>query len=196
MKIKSYLIDTIKNVWIYYGGLSAIAKSPFVYFSLIFTLISYNIWSHENWWNLVLEILPSLLGFTLGGYAILVAFGDEKFMNLISGTKNATRSPYLGLSSNFVIFILFQILAILIALISKALYVPLPSLLYKFLNTLSINPNKFVEIIRLLFWGFGYLLFIYSLSQTFAATLQIFRLTKWKDKYIEDAIGSDQDDDN
>ncbi len=43
------------------------------------TMILYPSWSHKGWWNDILSLMPNLLGFSLGGFAMWIAIGDEAF---------------------------------------------------------------------------------------------------------------------
>ena len=72
--------------WRGYGGIIALLSSLYVWLSLVITLIiainncdQQNLW---EWYENVINIIPSILGFALGGYAILVGFGDEKFLSI------------------------------------------------------------------------------------------------------------------
>ena len=75
------------------------------------TALLWPIWLEGSikWHELAIGIIPNILGFTLGGYAILLAFGNEKFMFLISGEfADKKPSPFLVLNGAFVHFIVIQ----------------------------------------------------------------------------------------
>jgi hypothetical protein len=67
-------------------------------------------------------VLPNLLGFTLGGYAILLAFGDSRFRDKISEQDEGDDEPtlFMELNGTFVHFIILQAIAILLAVIGTA----------------------------------------------------------------------------
>lgn len=155
--------------WQCYGGWKALFKSYYLYLALFFSLGLMSLWCTKSWWEDAMSIVPNTLGFALGGYAILLAFGDEKFRSLISGSEKGTEyetvktkvSPFLLVNASFVHFILMLILSLLTALISKA----------------------FPELMILRFIGFT--VFIYSLLLAIATTLSVFRMAYWYDTYIE-----------
>ncbi|HGH0634157.1 TPA: hypothetical protein ACJHGQ_002829, partial [Yersinia enterocolitica] len=89
------------------------------------TLILYPSWSHSGWWNDILSLMPNLLGFSLGGFAMWIAIGDESFKKFIAGDDiddngEVEFSPYMSVNATFVHFILLQLLTIIAALITKA----------------------------------------------------------------------------
>ncbi|MEX9950476.1 hypothetical protein AB7X11_18420 [Providencia alcalifaciens] len=165
------MIDVIKRYWSIYGGFSALFKSSYFYLALIFTAILYPAWSKSGWWGDILSLLPNLLGFSLGGLAILLAVGDDGFKKLIAGSgNNSNPSPYMAACTAFVHFIFLQIIAILIALLAKTYGTILPGLWYK--------------PVLLMLSYFGYFIFIYSVFCTLAAVFAVFRVADWFDEYI------------
>src|SRR5690554_7741499 len=79
--------------WIAYGGFKSIVGSPYMHASLFITLISSGIWLKYDWVEIPISVLPNIIGFSLGGYAIWLALGDDKFRASISGkTKDGGRS--------------------------------------------------------------------------------------------------------
>jgi hypothetical protein len=91
----------------------------------LLNLIMFENW-FGRWWDTPVAVLPSLIGFTLGGYAILLAFGDEEFKSVFAGatTKNKD-SPYVIVSATFMHFIVVQVIALLIALAAEPISVSL-----------------------------------------------------------------------
>jgi hypothetical protein len=137
-------------------------------------------WASAGWWDDVLSILPDLLGFTLGGYAMWMAIGDDKFRSLISGRdhkKDPEPSSYMQVNAAFVHFIFLQALSILLALLAKALYVPVTS--YQVTAPLAaLELHRFTPY----FWGLSYTVFIYALLSAVAATLALLRTSDWYDR--------------
>jgi len=159
---KSYfnVLDKIKLYWKYYGGFYELIRSPYLGFALVLTLLTWN--RLDSWDSLVIDIVPNILGFTLGGYAILLAFGDEKFLEfLINRDDDEEASYFIGLSTAFIHFIIVQTLAILTALIKKAF------LLFSILNLL------------------GVFLLYYSIFTALAAAFAIFGLFRIFHKFYQ-----------
>jgi len=88
-------------------------------------MAAYPFWSKpdadENWaWvNLTLSVVPSLLGFAVGGMAIMLAFSSGKFLEAIR-QKGKNNSYFMKVISAFFHFTLVLVLAIVVALIGKA----------------------------------------------------------------------------
>ncbi len=148
-------------LWQAYGGVGALKRSLYLWASLavvlLINLLRSEVWL---WYKDAIQILPNLIGFTLGGYAILLAFGDSKFIDAIRTKRdNEEFSPYLRVSASMAFFVICQVFCLLFAL---------------FFNACSIH-----SIILNLFLGW---IFLYSLSLGLAATMGIFFLTKMYDK--------------
>lgn len=155
--------------WAAYGGAKKLATSPYLHASVLITVITAPLWSEAGWWDLVLAVMPNVLGFSLGGYAIWLAIGDDRFRSIIAGGSRdgKTTSPFLGVNSAFVHFIVLQVVSILLALLASA---------YP-----SETPNVLVALI----WGLFFGVFVYALMSALAATLTIFRAATWYEKYLE-----------
>ncbi|WP_370682237.1 hypothetical protein [Comamonas sp. GB3 AK4-5] len=166
--------------WCAYGGFSALIKSPYLHLALILLVFTYKIWSNANWWDISISVLPNLLGFTLGGFAVFLAFGDDKFREMLidnsddddddEDSNSSGSSLYVELCSTFVHFIVIQIFAFFFALISK-------SLNFTYSWDASIIP--IINFMTLFFWGLGFLIFLYSMTSILAATMHLFRTATW-----------------
>lgn len=166
--------------WNAYGGLEAILRSGYFWFSFCVTIVCYRIWSVPGWWDSVLSILPNLLGFSLGGFALWLAIGDDKFRRLIAKRNNNQRySSYAQINASFVHFIFLQVSALISALLAKGLNFKLPKDCWVIQN--------YSEIYYLLcgFGAFlGFLLFVYALMSALAATLGLFQITFMYEYYL------------
>lgn len=171
--------NIIIRYWHVYGGHKALLKSTYLWLAVILTILLYPQWSKPGWWNDVLSIMPSMLGFSLGGYAMWMAIGDDDFRKLISGEdEDGKPSPYMEVNSAFVHFIILQLLAIIFALFAKAYF-------------FSLQKDNFIFHFLGEFWFYniclsGYFLsyfaFIYALLSALAATLALFRVSSWYDE--------------
>ncbi|HBQ2523818.1 hypothetical protein H8J53_22010 [Klebsiella quasipneumoniae] len=168
----------LKDYWRMYGGWRALCKSCYFRMSVVMTIILYPTWSHVGWWNDILSLMPNLLGFSLGGFAMWIAIGDDNFRELISGSEENKTSPYMEVNAAFVHFIFLQILSILIGLIAKSYCVVL---LGKFF---FLKQYELIYIICLkVVSGLGYFIFVYAIFSALAAVFAIFRVSKWYDQY-------------
>ncbi|WP_421276447.1 hypothetical protein [Aeromonas veronii] len=174
-----------KRYWAAYGGLKAIALSPYFHLSLLITVISHGSWVNPNWVDIPISVLPNVIGFSLGGYAIWLALGDEKFRYTISGkSKDGSDSPFIKVNATFVHFIILQITSLLFALIVKSKPLYNSPLDWQHL-VLSIAPwlYDFSNIAHIVASFVGYLLFIYAILSALAATMAIFRIAGWLEVY-------------
>lgn len=164
--------------WTAYGGFSAILKSYYLWLSIILTIFLYPQWTKEGWWGDVLSIMPNVLGFSLGGFAMWVAIGDEKFKSLISGANDdGSPSPFMEVNATFVHFILLQLSSIVLSLIAKAysFKVPITHWIY------CIFGEQIGNVTRC-YYFFSYFIFMYALMTAFAAVLALFRVSSWYDE--------------
>ena len=165
---KSYssFFKTVKLYFKIYGGIKALVSSPYLALAVVISGICHPVWSHPPftpvWYTLPLDIIPNLLGFTLGGYAILLAFGDKEFLKLISGTREGDEepSPFMVINGAFVHFIILQMISLLLALIG-----------------LSLGKNTGI------FAMLGFTIFIYALLTTIAATFSIMNVSSSFDEF-------------
>ena len=163
--IKSIFND-FGQYWAAYGGSSAFFCSPYLWVAFIIAIyiakFSKNDWT---WSSAAVSVLPNMLGFTLGGYAVMLAFGDRRFQNAVRGpNEDGTASPYLFMSASLLHFILFQILGLIVAILCQA-----------------IDVNCFVSFI-------GCWIFIYSILLAIAASFSIFFFSRMYDVMPEDSL--------
>ena len=170
--LKQYkgVTQKFSRYWQNYGGIGALFCSPYLHISLLITLLSYNFWSNAGkaWWTHNLSILPNILGFTLGGFALFLGIGSDKFREILISmpSDNACTNPYSSAVAAFVHFAVVQLLAILVGVIGNAI-VPRLS------NALTIKIFGFV----------GYGLFVYSLTLALSVCLSIFSMANLYAQY-------------
>lgn len=149
--------------WKAYGGFPSLIRSPYLHFAALFTLITWPLWngkeSPSSWFDITLSVLPNVLGFTLGGYAILLSFGDASFRRIISGADHdGSASPFMVLNSTFIHFILIQVISILLALFGKAW---------------GMTSGTYAAI--------GFACFVYSITTAAAAAMAVLNVADWFD---------------
>jgi hypothetical protein len=110
--------SVIRDYWSAYHGWPALLSSPYLHAAAVLTILLWSRWTSPEWPDDVIAIVPSVLGFSLGGYAMLLAFGDVKFLQLLAEPEEeGAVSYYVALNASFVHFIVVQMLAIVMALI-------------------------------------------------------------------------------
>ncbi|MBU3591376.1 hypothetical protein ICN11_05015 [Polynucleobacter sp. 78F-HAINBA] len=184
----SGVFNIFKMYWAAYGGFSSLIISPYFHLAILIAWLLQPYWISGQWWNTSISILPNIVGFALGGYAILVGFGDDKFMKVISRKSEKTKvsySPFLEVSAAFAHFIIVQLLALFFAII--AIGISVDGVIK--LGEKSVGPIIFgwdfsyiLTKTPALFNATGFFLFIYALLAAVAATLSIFRVTSWFDR--------------
>lgn len=146
--------DDLTLYWNSYGRWESLLTSPYCHLSIVISLLCYPIYLYPKepfWYGYPLSILPNLLGFTLGGYAILLAFGDEKFKSEIARDDfDGKPTYYMSLNGAFIHFIVLQSISIIGALLG---------------NILAINKGFFAWL--------GFCVFIYALLSAVAAAFAI-----------------------
>lgn len=163
--------------WAAYGGLKVLLRSPYLHLAIVALVATYATWSKHDWWDQVIGILPNLLGFTLGGFAMFLGFGDEKFRALLAEPdEEAPDDPslYVSLCATFVHFILIQLLALLCALLAKSWW---------FVFAWPDSIRLILPWLNLLGGAIGYGLFLYAVTSVLAATMHVFRIATWYEQH-------------
>lgn len=180
------LFAILKVYWRAYGGWLAVVCSPFFLLSLGLLLLTASFWTTGAWWDQVISVMPNLLGFTLGGFAVFLGFGDEKFKRLIAGEDESAPgapSPYMEVCAAFLHFVLVQVVALLVAIVSNASILGALAVLFL--------PSELVEPCRWLWNLLGYWLYLYGLCLAAAAAVAIFRVAFWFDSFQSSSRGDD-----
>jgi hypothetical protein len=156
---------SFQTYWQLYGGWLALYRSPYLHLAILLSIASFPLWTSSKgqvtWYGIAISVLPNLLGFTLGGFAILLAFGNEKFLSRICGPDNdGTPSPYLKLCGSFAHFIVVQVLALMLG----------------FLGNAWPTENWFANFL-------GLAVFYYAILTTLMATLAILNMCNWFDSF-------------
>ena len=152
--------------WSAYGGWHALRRSPYSHISCVLAFLSAcHPFSEgaEAFYDLGVAVLPGMLGFTLAGIAILMAFGDSTFLELLCGMRpdeNNKYSPLMSHAANYVHFLITQGATLVFSIFAKAL-----SLNFFFSNFL------------------GYLGLYYSVLLCIATIFSVFRMVRYYDKF-------------
>ena len=160
-KLIDYLkIKSFNTYWDNYGGLKAIFTSPYFIISILFSIIIFTFSdSKEKWYDMPLSILPNLLGFSIGAYAVILVLGNGDFWKYIALDKK--NNLFMQINGSFVHFIFIQVVTIIFSIICKTL-------------SLESAPIYFI----------GITLLIYAILTAFAATLAILELSKYYQVFL------------
>lgn len=117
------VIKTLSFYWSLYGGIDEVLRSPYLYISVFMTVICIPMWTssanEQIWVQIAIDIIPSLLGFSMSAMAIMLAFSYSRFFQVI--TQNGKEDSYFMKSiANFFHYILVQTFALVVALISRS----------------------------------------------------------------------------
>jgi hypothetical protein len=173
-----------------YGGWKELYRSEYSRFACIIALICFPYWSSNLWWDDVIGVIPNLLGFTLGGYAMLMAFGEPLFQKQLAAKKaQSENSALIQINSTFVHFIVLQIASILVAFICKSYYFVPTGKIAELIN----EYDQIFNAVTIFIYFVGFYIFIYALLSALAATFAILRLMKVYDVFLR-IEGSDESD--
>lgn len=170
--LKRILAGALKD----YGGWTATAGSPFFWTAAVVAAISYRAWVSGSWANSTLEIIPSLLGFSLGTYALLFSLMSNRLKIALRAISNKRGISYLNeINSTFFYFISTQILVLLWA------YLYQQTILYDFMalfGICDIESNPWFYVPALVGGYFGTVGLLYSVLLVIASSLSIYRLAR------------------
>lgn len=173
----------IKKSFTAFGGWKGILSSRYLFLSGLFTLLMFPYWIQDNSWELPIQIMPSIIGFTLAGFAILLAFGDTEFLKKLSYRENENHSPFYKFSSTFLIFIIVQTVTLILSILTKSWF---EKSMQNKVMSLTSNYSWLAEcyfITKLLFHTLTFFIFNYSLLLVIAAGVEIFRIVSWLEDY-------------
>lgn len=164
-----------------YGGWRGLLSSPFFYISLMLALFSNQMWLvpigiSPMWVELSRDIIPDLLGFSLGAYALLFNL-NERVRKALSELINKRDISYLdNVNSVFLHFIFVQFIAVTWSFVFNY------SGFFDFLKfTLPFGIVNFIYVVLYFTGSFlGAFLIFYSISLVVAAALAVFRLASIK----------------
>lgn len=142
---------TLCAYWRLYGGLSSFLTSPYLAISVVLTLLCSPYWTKDvKWAQHTIDIVPGLLGFSIGAFAIILAFSSKRVISIIAEDGSPT-SLLMQTAAMFVHFIIFQTAALIFAVTSLA---------FSFLSAV------------------GFFLLVYSLLMAIATCFALFNLAQ------------------
>ena len=185
-------LEQLRRWWSLRGGWKDFVRSPYTWAAAILLVLTSHFWWTQPWWELPISIMPNLIGFSLGGYAILLAFGDAKFGKLLVPARKAAPPPgaptlYMTVSAIFVHFILMQIASLVLAVVAQALDFSLADAMPNAL-TRSAFFDHVVGASQTALGAFGFFVFLYALCLAGAAALSVFGLSELFEMYLKDEV--------
>ncbi|ENW95995.1 hypothetical protein [Acinetobacter sp. NIPH 298] len=177
--------SALKQYWTAYGGWRALLSSPYLWCAFLGTFFCYSFWTKEDFLILALSALPSLLGFSLGGYAVWLAIGDQRLKKMLSEHTQKqsadTPSDFMKVNATFVHFIILQIISLVYLIFLKANSFSEIILFFKQFYVFSDCLIQFIKFLSIMFYGLGFFLFTYSILSMLAATFAVFKIARWSD---------------
>lgn len=111
-------LEPYRLYWSGYNGLKGLVKSPYLYVSAIITYSCGNYWEKAGTASAqtAIDVIPSLMAFSLGGMAIVLALSNPRLLKAITKGGNP-KSLFMNLIGNFFHFIIIQTIALIAALL-------------------------------------------------------------------------------
>ena len=167
-----------------YGGWAAIFRSPLFLVAVVVTTLGYgNWWSSDKWAGTSQAIIPNLLGFSLGTYAILFSLMTGRLKRALRAAKNDRDVTFLDeINATFFHFILVQVSALIWAFLYQgtALF-DLVQAIQPYWPCIAVV----FAVLKALGGGIGFLLLIYSITLIVGAALAVYRLALIVDPHAE-----------
>lgn len=166
--------NSLTRYWRDYGGWQDFITSPLLHLSALIAAASYSVWLRPTWVDLPLSLLPNLLGFSLGAYALIFSLADERLLSALNTAPSDGGPTKLGMvNATFLHFILIQTFAIIFSLANKS------TLLTDLVGLLPAS-ECFIKVVRRALTGsaglIGYFLTVYAVVLLIGAALAAYRL--------------------
>lgn len=173
------LFKSIRRYFHAYGGVRGTLASPILCIAFIITALSYSKWLTPDWTARVETLIPSLLGFSLGTYAILFSIMSARLKGALRRAPAPNGVSYLeAINATFFHFIFVQVIALAWAFLFQGSW-------FLDLTSYFLGAHAWVE--RLQNWTkwtgsfIGYFFLIYSVLLSVASALAVYRLALIKD---------------
>lgn len=180
--------------WADYGGWRDLLASPLLHFSSLIAATSYSAWLDPKWSELPLALLPNLLGFSLGAYALIFSLADANLLAALNApTPNGSPTNLRMINATFLHFILVQTFAIIFALCNRS------TLAVDLIAQTGLSPCSKITLSKLLIYtagAFGYFLTIYAVVLLIGAALAAYRLAIMSGKAASLKVKKEQEEAN
>ncbi|RUY31707.1 hypothetical protein EN978_07165 [Mesorhizobium sp. M7A.F.Ca.US.001.04.1.1] len=162
-----------------YGGIRGMLASPFFGLAVLITGLSYSLWVEPKWIEKAETLIPSLLGFSLGTYAIIFSIVGGRIKGALRQVSAPHGVSYLeAVNAVFFHYIFVQVVCLAWAFLYQGTW------LYDLTRVLEVYvPSvKTVFLYASLTGSFiGCFLLVYSVLLMIAAALAVYRLALLKD---------------
>ncbi|WP_379921752.1 hypothetical protein [Erythrobacter sp. R86502] len=164
----------IKGYFRSYGGWKSVLGSPLFVAAVLITAVSYRQWLAPEWTEAAYSLLPSLLGFSLGTYALLFSLITARVKGAMRAIKNDEAISLLEqVNATFFHYIFVQVVGLVWAfLFSGNLFFDVATWLRPQAELVWCA----FSLMRTLGSFFGFLLMVYSVTLIVAAAMAIYRL--------------------
>lgn len=167
-------LTRVARYFVAYGGWAAVFGSPLFFIAVVISIVNYRNWVDDHWSSLTQSLLPNLLGFTLGTYAILFSLMTNRLKRALRAIKNTKGVSYLDeINATFLHFITIQVVAILWSMLYRS------TLVYDILSfNAAIEPLEMPGFNFLHAAGglLGFILLSYSVCLIVGAALAVYRI--------------------
>lgn len=157
-----------------YGGVRGMLASPFFGLALVITALSYSLWIEPKWIEKTESLIPSLLGFSLGTYAIIFSIVGGRIKGALRRASAPHGVSYLEqINAIFFHFILIQVICLTWSFLYQGTW------LIDFINSTtcsSSNINNKIIYLTLVGSFIGCFLLVYSILLMIAAAMAVYRL--------------------
>jgi hypothetical protein len=162
-----------------YGGICNAISSPFFGIAFIVSALNYATWADPSWTGKVESLIPSLLGFSLGTYAILFSIIGSRLKGALRQTKTQHGVDNLeALNATFFHFIFVQVFTLIWAFLYQGNW---------WADLIDTFKSRWEWLSQVHYWTsktgafFGYLLLVYSITLMVAAAIAVYRLAMIRD---------------
>jgi hypothetical protein len=174
----------IRRYFLAYGGWAAILRSPLFLIAVAVTALGYGNWAASDRWAATSQsLIPNLLGFSLGTYAILFSLMTGRLKRALKAVKNEEGITFLDeINATFFHFIIVQVSALIWAFLYQG------TGLYDLAQWLEPHWPCAGTVFSALkgIGGFvGFVLLIYSITLIAGAALAVYRLALIVDPHAE-----------
>jgi hypothetical protein len=164
----------IKGYFRSYGGWKSVLGSPLFLAAFVITSVSYRHWLTPDWTDTAYSLLPSLLGFSLGTYALLFSLITARVKGAMRAVKNDEAISLLEqVNATFFHYIFVQVVGLVWAfLFSGNWFFDVA----KWLRPMVESAWFAFVVLQTMGSFIGFLLMVYSVTLIVAAAMAIYRL--------------------